>query len=428
MSAPSPIRVLEDDLSCPLVDRAGPFNPYRVRLDFPVLAKPVHEQRLVYLDNAATTQKPQAVIDALNDYYTTENANVHRGVHHLSQVATDSYEGGRTKIRNFINARYDREIVFVKGTTDGINLVAQTFGRQRVGEGDEIIISEMEHHSNIVPWQMLCQEKGAHLRVIPIDDDGELILEEYEKLLNPRTKLVAIAHVSNALGTVNPVEEIIAQAHEKGVPVLVDGAQAVPHFKVDVQALGCDFYTFSGHKLYAPTGTGALYGRLDLLEEMPPYQGGGSMIRSVDLTSSTYADPPTRFEAGTPHIAGVIGLGAAIDYLARIGLDHAARYEDRLLDYAGEALQEIPGLRMIGTAKRKVSVLSFIMEDVHPHDIGTILDQQGVAVRAGHHCAQPVMKRFGIPATTRASTALYNTREDIDALIKALHKVRDVFN
>jgi cysteine desulfurase/selenocysteine lyase len=393
-----------------------------------VLQQFVRGRPLVYLDNAATTQKPRAVIGAIEAYYTSENANIHRGVHHLSQVATDSYEGARGKVRQFLNAAMDREIIFTRGTTESINLVAHSYGRKNIGEGDEIIITEMEHHSNIVPWQMLCEEKGATLRYVPIDDQGDLLIDELEKLITPRTRLVAVVHISNALGTVNPIKEIVKTAHAHGVPVLVDGAQAVPHMKVDVRDLDCDFYTFSGHKMFGPTGIGVLYGKSDLLEAMPPYEGGGSMIRTVSMQKSTYADPPNRFEAGTPHISGGIGLGVAIDYLNRIGLDSAAAYEAELMDYADGVLREIPGLRMIGNAKNKVSVLSFVMDAAHPHDVGTILDQAGIAVRAGHHCAQPIMQHFKIPATTRAATAFYNTREDIDALAKALHHVNEVFS
>lgn len=420
--------ILVDKLSCPLVDRASPFDPYSVRQDFPVLQQFVRGHPLIYLDNAATTQKPRAVIGAIEAYYTSENANIHRGVHYLSQVATDSYEGARGKIRQFLNASLDREIVFTRGTTESVNLVAQSYGRKHVGEGDEIIITEMEHHSNIVPWQILCEEKDAKLRYIPINDRGELLIEEFEGLITARTRLVSLVHISNALGSVNPVKEIVKIAHDHGVPVLVDGAQAVPHMKVDVQALDCDFYAFSGHKMFGPTGIGVLYGKSRLLEAMPPYEGGGSMIRTVSLDRSTYADTPTKFEAGTPNIAGGIGLGVAIDYLNRIGLDSAAEYEAELMDYASEALDKVPGLRLVGSAENRVSVLSFVMEAAHPHDIGTILDQEGIAVRAGHHCAQPVMQHFNIPATTRAATAFYNTREEIDALARALHKVNEVFS
>ncbi len=425
MSLPS--HILAEDPSFPRVQRPGPFDAEAVRADFPILGQRVRGKPLVYLDNAATAQKPRRVIHALHRYYALENANVHRGVHHLSQVATDAYEGARHRVGRFLNATHDKEIVFVRGTTEGINLVAQTFGRRQVGTGDEILISEMEHHSNIVPWQMLCEEKGARLRVIPINDRGELLLEEYEKLLTPRTKLVSVAHVSNVLGTLNPASDIVNLAHERGVPVLFDGAQAVPHLEVDVQALDCDFYAFSGHKLYGPTGIGVLYGKAEHLESMPPYQGGGSMIRSVTFEKTTYAEPPNKFEAGTPQIAGGIGLGAAIDYLAEIGLNDAAAYEADLLSYATQILSDIPDLRLIGTADKKVSVLSFVVEGIHPHDIGTVLDQEGIAVRAGHHCAQPLMRRFGISATTRAAIACYNTRHDIDALARGLYKVREIF-
>ena len=377
-------QTLAEILACPIIDRVGSYNVDHVRADFPVLKQSVHGKPLVYLDNAATTQKPQIVIDILERYYSAVNSNVHRGVHLLSQVATDSYEGARSKVRRFINASHDREIVMVRGTTEAINLVAHSFGGQQVGEGDEIVISAMEHHSNIVPWQMLCKQKGATLRIIPMNDQGELLLEEYEGLLNERTKLVGVCHVSNALGTVNLIEEMVGMAHGHGIPVLVDGAQGVPHLKVDVQELDCDFYVFSGHKLYGPTGIGVLYGRSELLEAMPPYEGGGSMIRSVTFEETIYAEVPTRFEAGTPHIAGGIGLGAAIDYLNQLDIEKAAEYEDDLMEYATQALYDVPGLRLIGTAAKKVSVLSFVMEGIHPHDVGTILDQQGVAVRAGH--------------------------------------------
>ncbi|MDE2889605.1 MAG: cysteine desulfurase [Gemmatimonadota bacterium] len=418
---------LAERLSCPLVERAGPFDPHRVRRDFPVLDQSVRGKPLVYLDNAATTQKPRDVLDVLEVFYEAANANVHRGVHHLSQVATDSYEGARNKVRRFLNAAHDREIIFTSGTTDGINLVAQTFGRKSVEAGDEILITQMEHHSNIVPWQMLCEERGAKLRVIPMDANGELQIDRLESLMNERTKLVSVVHVSNVLGTLNPVASIAETARERGIPVLLDGAQAVPHFKVDVQALGCDFYAFSGHKLYGPTGIGVLYGRSELLDSMPPYRGGGGMIQKVSLEKTTYADPPARFEAGTPHIAGCIGLGAAIDYLNRIDLEAAAAYENELFAYATDALSEISGLRIIGTAQDRVSVISFVLKGVHPHDVGTIVDQHGVAVRAGHHCAQPVMRHFNIPATTRAATAFYNTREDIDTLVRALHAAKEIF-
>ncbi|HLF04671.1 MAG TPA: cysteine desulfurase [Dehalococcoidia bacterium] len=406
----------------------GRLNVAKIRQDFPILAQTVRGKPLVYLDNAATSQKPQAVIDTLVRYYTTENANIHRGVHTLSQLATDEYEGARTKVQRLINAAEDREIIFVRGTTEAINLVAQTYGRQNVGAGDEIIISAMEHHSNIVPWQMLCQERGARLRVAPCNDAGELLLDEFEALLGPRTKLVSIVHVSNALGTINPAKQIVELAHRWGVPVLLDGAQAAPHMPLDVQALGCDFYAFSGHKLYGPTGIGVLYGRAELLEAMPPYQGGGDMIRSVTYEKTLYNTLPFKFEAGTPHIAGVIGLGAAIDYVNGIGLDRIAACEDELLRYGTQCLSTIGGLRIIGTAKEKAGILSFVLDKAHPHDIGTILDAEGIAIRTGHHCAQPLMERLGIPATARASLAFYNTREEIDALVKGIDRVIEVFS
>ena len=425
MNAPFDILTLQPPE--PVARTPLPFDVRRIRADFPILGERVQDRPLVYLDNGATAQKPRAVIDALSQYYATQNANVHRGVHHLSQVATDAYEAARRKVATFINAASDREIIFVRGTTEGINLIAQTFGRVQIGAGDEIIVSEMEHHSNIVPWWMLCREKGASLRVIPMNDRGELRLDAYQTLFSPRTKLVSFVHISNVLGTVNPATEIARIAHERGVPVHIDGAQAVPHQRVDVQAIGCDFYTFSGHKMFAPTGIGVLYGRETLLDAMPPYHGGGSMIQQVDFDEITYADLPNKFEAGTPNIAGSIGLGAAIDYLNSIDFDGAARYEAHLLEYAHAALREVPGLKRIGAAEHKVGVLSFVLSDIHPHDVGTILDLAGVAVRAGHHCAQPIMKHYDIPATTRASLAFYNTREDIDALVAGLYKVREVF-
>ena len=399
----------------------------RIRKDFPILSQEVHGRPLVYLDNAATTQKPHAVIEALERYYATDNANVHRGVHLLSERATQAYEAARSRIRRFLNAAEDREIVFVRGTTEAINLVAQTYGRRMVGPGDEILITALEHHSNIVPWQMLCEEKGAALRVAPIDDAGEVDVEAYERLLGPRTRLVAIAHCSNALGTVLPIDRMIEAAHRQGVPVLVDGAQAMAHVPVDVQALGCDFYAFSGHKVYGPTGIGALYGKAALLESMPPFQGGGDMIKAVTFEKTVYNDLPYKFEAGTPNIAGAIGLGAALEYLDGLGRDRAAAYEHDLLAYGTERLSAIPGVRLIGTAREKASVLSFVMEGAHAHDVGTILDREGIAVRTGHHCAMPVMTRFGLAATTRASVALYNTREELDALCAGLGKVREIF-
>ncbi len=406
----------------------GAFDVARIREDFPILKEKVHGKPLVYLDNAATSQKPRVVLDSLERYYTTENANVHRGIHYLSQQATQDYEAARGKIRQLLNASDDREIIFVRGTTEGINLVAQSYGRQNIGEGDEIIISAMEHHSNIVPWQILCQERGAHLRVIPMNDDGELLMDEYEKLLGPRTKLVSIVHLSNSLGTINPVEQIIEMAHGRGIPVLVDGAQSTPHMTIDVRKLDCDFFVFSGHKLYGPTGIGALYGKADLLESMPPYQSGGDMIKSVTFEKTLYNSLPYKFEAGTPNIGGAIGLGAAIDYINGIGMNRMAAYEQELLEYGTQRLSTISGLRLIGTAREKADVLSFVLGDIHPHDIGTILDSEGVAIRTGHHCTQPVMDRFGIPATARASLAFYNTREDIDALVKGIDKVIEVFS
>ncbi|MCY4365611.1 MAG: cysteine desulfurase [Chloroflexi bacterium] len=404
------------------------FNVTRIREDFPILKETVNGKPLVYLDNAATSQKPQAVIDALVNYYMTENSNVHRGVHTLSQKATDAYEGAREKVRQFINAEHDKEIIFVRGTTEGINLVAQTYGRTHIGAGDEIIVTAMEHHSNIVPWQMLCEEKGAHLKVIPINDDGELLLDEYEKLLSPRTKLVSIVHQSNALGTINPVEQVIELAHSRGIPVLLDGAQAVAHVPIDVTSLGCDFYAFSGHKLYGPTGVGVLYGRAELLDAMPPYQGGGEMIRSVSFEKTLYNVIPNKFEAGTQNIAGSIGLGVAIDYVNSVGMNNIAAYENELLAYGTERLSEIEPVRLIGTARHKGSILSFVMDTAHPHDVGTILDAEGIAVRTGHHCAQPLMDRYGVPATIRASLAFYNTKEEIDTLVKGIDRVIEVFS
>ena len=404
------------------------FDVAKIREDFPVLKQKVHGKPLVYLDNAATSQKPQAVIDAIVKFYTVDCANIHRGVHELSQRSTVAYEETRAKVKKFLNARSKQEIIFVRGTTEGINLVTQSWGRGHVKAGDEIIIAGLEHHSNIVPWQILCEEKGATLRVIPISETGELILEEYAKLLNPKTRMVAIGHVSNALGTINPVRKIIEMAHAAGALTLVDGAQATPHMKVDVQALDADFYAFSGHKVCGPTGIGVLYGKAKILNAMPPYQGGGDMIRTVTFEKTTYNDLPYKFEAGTPDIAGGIGLGAALDYLMRIGMDRIAEYEHELLLYGTEALAQIPGLRIIGTAKEKAAVLSFVIEGIHPHDIGTVLDRQGIAVRTGHHCAQPVMDYYHVPATTRASLAFYNTSGEIDALVAGLHKVKEIFS
>src|SRR6476646_11881375 len=399
-----------------------------IRKDFPVLTQHVNGKPLVYLDNAASSQVPTMVIERGAQYLQQEHSNIHRGVHYLSMRATTAYEGAREKVKRFINARDVKECIFVRGATEGINLVMYGYGRKFIGEGDEIIISAMEHHANIVPWQMLCEEKGARLRVIPMNDAGELILDEYDALLNTRTKLVAITHVSNALGTINPIKEMIVQAHKYGVPVLIDGAQSAPHMPVDVQDLDCDFYAFSGHKMYAPTGSGIVYGKAELLEKMNPFQGGGDMIKTVTFEKSTYADPPTRFEAGTPAIASQIGLGAAIDYLNSIGRERAAAHEAELLRYATERISAIEGVRIIGTAKNKASVLSFVIDDIHPHDIGTILDQEGIAVRAGHHCAQPVMQRFKVPATARASFAFYNTKEEIDVLARTIQKVIEIFS
>jgi cysteine desulfurase/selenocysteine lyase len=404
------------------------FDVERLRQDFPVLKQTVHGKPLVYLDSAATAQKPACVIEAIRHFYEVDCANIHRGVHELSQRSTASYEEARAKAKRFLNSRSKNELVFVRGTTEAINLVSSSWGRKNVREGDEIVVSAMEHHSNIVPWQMLCEEKGAKLRVIPMDDSGELLLDEYQKLLNPRTRMVAVTHVSNALGTINPVRQIVDMAHKAGALALIDGAQAAPHMKVDVQALDADFYAFSGHKVCGPTGIGILYGRTRLLNAMPPYQGGGDMIRTVTFEKTTYNDLPYKFEAGTPNIAGGIGLGAALDYVTRIGLDNIAAYEHELLLYGTRRLLEIPGLRLIGTAREKAAVLSFVMEGIHPHDIGTVLDRQGIAVRTGHHCAQPVMDRFHIPATTRASLAFYNTVGEIDALAAGLNKVKEIFS
>ena len=406
---------------------ASPLDVTAIRRDFPILRQQVHGTRLVYLDNASTTQKPQTVIDRVARFYLEENANVHRGVHWLSERATDAYEAARATVARFLNARLPQEIVFVRGTTEAVNLVAATHGRTQVGRGDEVVISAMEHHSNIVPWQILCEQAGARLRIIPVTDAGELDLDAYAALLNDRTRIVSIVHVSNALGTVNPIEEIVGLAHQRGIPVLVDGAQAVAHRRIDVQALGCDFYAFSGHKVFAPTGIGGLYGRLERLEAMPPYHGGGDMITSVTFERTLYKPPPHRFEAGTPHIAGAVGLAAAIEYLTGIGWEWIATHERELLEYATGVVSRVPALRIIGTARDKASILSLVMDDVHPHDIGTILDREGVAIRTGHHCCQPLMDRLGIAATARVSLALYNTREDIDALAAALQTVRGVF-
>lgn len=398
-----------------------------IRREFPILRVPVRGERLVYLDNAATTQKPQSVIEREARYYFRQNANIHRGVHYLSVEATRAYDEVREKTRGFLGARDTREIIFLRGTTEAVNLVAQSYARPTLKPGDEILITHLEHHSNIVPWQMVCEQTGAVLRVAPIDDRGEVILEEWRRLLNARTRLAAFAHVSNALGTINPIREMTALAHATGAVVLVDGAQAAAHEAIDVGEIGCDFYTISGHKMYGPTGIGALYGRRELLEAMPPYQGGGDMIASVTFEGTVYNELPYKFEAGTPNIAGTIGLGSAIDYLQEKGLDRIASHEDSVLGYGTERLREMEGIRLMGTARHKAAILGFTVEGVHPHDVGTILDQQGVAVRAGHHCAQPVMERFGVAATVRASLALYNDRDDIDALVAGLHKVRELF-
>jgi cysteine desulfurase / selenocysteine lyase len=398
-----------------------------VRKDFPGLHQKVHGKPLVYLDNAATTQKPKTVIEAVNRFYTVDCSNVHRAVHELSDRATKAYEGARTIAKQFINARSEREIVFVRGTTEAINLVANSYARPQMKAGDEILISALEHHSNIVPWQLLSEQTGVRLVVAPINDAGELIMDEFQRRLGPKTALVAVAHVSNALGTVMPVGEIVRMAHARGVPVLIDGAQAVPHLRVDVPCLDCDFYAFSGHKVFGPTGIGVLYGREDLLERMPPYQGGGDMIRSVTFEKTLYNELPYKFEAGTPHIAGAIGLGAALDYVSQIGIDRLAAHEQELLAYGTEQLSAIPGLRLIGTARERAGVLSFVIEGIHPHDVGTVLDREGIAVRTGHHCAQPVMNRFGVPSTTRASLAFYNTKVEIDALANGIRRVQKLF-
>jgi cysteine desulfurase/selenocysteine lyase len=417
MSAPS--RLPEAD--------AVSYDVTAVRADFPILGQTVHGRPLVYLDNAATAQKPRMVIDAVDRFLREQNANIHRGVHALSAQATVAYDEVRAKVRAFINAREDREIVFVRGTTEAINLVAQTFGRGTIGSGDEILVSEMEHHSNLVPWQLLAGQVGAVVKPAPITGEGELDLDALRAAFTPRTKLLAVTHVSNALGTVNPIAEIVSEAHSQGVPVVVDGAQAVPHLPVDVAALGCDFYAFSGHKMFGPTGVGVLYGRAELLEAMPPYQGGGGMIASVSFEGTTYAPIPTRFEAGTPAIAEVIGLGPAIDYMYEVGFEALMAYEAELVDYAVEQIGAVPGVRLIGTPETRVGVVSFVMDAAHPHDVGTVLDQDGIAVRAGHHCSQPVMDHFGVPATVRASFALYNTPDEVDTLVQGLHRVNEIF-
>ncbi len=404
------------------------FDVTTVREDFPILQQKVHGHNLVYLDNAASSQKPRSVIDAIASYYKGYNANIHRGVHYLSELATQRYEDVRLQIKNFLNAETYREIIFTKGTTEAINLVASSFGRKFVKAGDEIIISTMEHHSNIVPWQMLCEATSAKLRVIPINDDAEILLDEYKKLINPRTRLVSVAHISNSLGTINPVNVMIEFAHQHNVPVMLDGAQAVPHQAVDVRQLDCDFYAFSGHKVFGPTGIGVLYGKERYLQAMPPYQGGGDMIESVTFEKTTYNQLPNKFEAGTPNIAGVIGLGKALEYVSKLGYDAIHHHEAELLNYATESLESIEKVRIIGTAKQKASVISFVVEGIHPHDIGTVLDREGIAIRTGHHCAQPVMQRFNVPATSRASFAFYNTTDEVDKLVAALHRAIDLLS
>ncbi|HZH42233.1 MAG TPA: cysteine desulfurase [Gemmatimonadales bacterium] len=411
----------------PAIRSTSAWDVDRIRRDFPILGTLAHGKPLVYLDNGATSQKPQAVIDAVSHYYESGNANVHRGVYALSESATAAYEGTRAKVARFLNAREDREIIYVRGTTEAINLVASSFGRLKVKAGDEILVSAMEHHSNIVPWQILAEQSGATLKVIPMNERGELLLDEYRKLLTPRARIVAVAHISNSLGTINPIKEMVKLAHAKGVPVLVDGAQGAPHLVVDVQDLDCDFYTVSGHKMFGPTGVGVLYGKAAHLEAMPPYQGGGDMIRSVTFAKTTYAPIPAKFEAGTPDIGGVVGLGAAVDYLEGLDRKRAAAHEQDLLEYATKALGTVPGLRIVGTAAQKASVISFVLDGIHAHDVGTIVDQAGVAIRTGHHCTQPVMEFFQVPATARASFAFYNTRDEVDILVDALKGVRKVF-
>ncbi len=403
------------------------FNVEAVRKDFPILERTIYGKPLVYLDNAATTHKPKVVIERLKEYYESENSNIHRGVHYLSQLATNKFEETREKVRKFINASSVKEIIFTKGATDSINLFASSFGRKFISEGDEIIITQMEHHANIVPWQMLCEANKAVLKYIPIDDNGELILSDLEKLITPKTKLISFLHVSNSLGTINPAKEIISIAHKHGIKVLLDGAQSIQHSKVDVRDLDADFFVFSGHKIYGPTGTGVLYGKESLLNELPPYQGGGDMIRVVTMEKTSYNELPYKFEAGTPNIAGIVGLGTAIDYVNTIGLENISNYEHELLVYAEKKLLEIDGVKIIGTAKNKAAVISFVLDGIHPHDVGTILDSEGVAIRAGHHCTQPIMQRFGIPATARASFSFYNTMEEVDQLALAIKKVFEVF-
>ena len=415
-------QALAQDARC-----AADFPVHGYRRDFPILEQTVRGKPLVYLDNAATAQKPRRVIETLDEYYRDYNSNIHRGVHTLSEQATEAYEGARKKIQTFINAASHQEIIFVRGTTEGINLVAQSYGRSRLQPGDEIIISAMEHHSNIVPWQLVCEQTGAVLKVIPINDAGELEMDEYERLLSDKTRIVAVVHISNALGTINPIAEISALAHAAGAVVVIDGAQAAPHTRLDMAALDCDFYTFSGHKLFGPTGIGVLYGKQALLEDMPPYHGGGDMIKMVTFEKTLYNDLPYKFEAGTPYIAGVIGLGAAVEYVNDVDLDRIRDYEHELLEYATRAAASVPGLRLIGTAAEKAGILSFVLDGIHPHDLGTILDHDGIAIRTGHHCAMPVMERYGIPATARASFAFYNTAEEVDKLIAGIGKAKNIF-
>ena len=415
-------------MATPIQDSPSELDVIRVRQDFPILQRAVRGKPLVYLDSAATTQKPKQVLDVLANYYAQQNANIHRGVYVLSAEATAAYDEARRKVQHFVNARSAQEVIFTRNSTESINLVAHSFGRENVGPGDEVLITHMEHHANIVPWQLLCERSGARLRVAPINDQGELLMDEFAQCLNARTKLVAIVHLSNSLGTINPVSEVIQLAHQQDVPVLIDGSQAAYHMPIDVQTLDCDFYVFTGHKLYGPTGIGVLYGREKLLDSMPPFLGGGDMIRSVTFDKTTYADLPDKFEAGTPHIAGAVGLGAAVDYLTAVGFDKISNHESQLLEYGTAALSEIPGLQLIGTARNKASILSFVLEGAHPHDIGTIVDMEGVSIRTGHHCTQPLMDRFGIPATARASIAMYNTRQEIDQLVRALHRVREMFS
>ncbi|MGD8726019.1 MAG: cysteine desulfurase [Gemmatimonadales bacterium] len=418
---------MTQQLSTPLETKRPIRDVARVRADFPVLASRANGKPLVYLDNAATTQKPRKVIDALTKFYSEDNANIHRGVHHLSQKATLAYEGARGKLQRFLNAADPHEVVFVRGTTEAINLVAHTFGRTNLTTGDEILVSTMEHHANIVPWQIVCEATGAKLRVIPMTDSGELEMDAFRRMLTDRTKLVGVVHISNALGTINPVKEIAAIAHDAGVPILIDGAQAAPHGPIDVQEIDADFYALSGHKMFGPTGIGVLYGKAALLDSLPPYEGGGEMIRSVTFEKTTYAPLPAKFEAGTPHIAGAIGLGAAVDYIRSLSWEWIQSHEQALLEHATKELQAIPGVRIVGAAERKAGVLSFVMEGVHAHDIGTILDMEGIAIRTGHHCTQPLMKRLGLPATARASLAFYNTQEEVEGLIQGIRRVSEVF-